>query len=72
MLVLTLPDEQGLAKGKHSAGDLDRTWPVVASVFLMLVQSRENGFPASLSVMMPNLTKYKEFYSGQLLDREDP
>ena len=57
---------------KHLAGDLDRIWPVVASVFLMLVQSRENGFPASLSVMMPNLTKYKEFYSGQFLDREDP
>jgi hypothetical protein len=38
----------------------------------LLVQSRENGFPTSLSAMLPNLTKYKEFYSGQLPDREDP
>ena len=38
----------------------------------LLVQSRENGFPTSLSAMLPNLTKHKEFYSGQVPDREDP
>ena len=44
VLVLTLPAELGLVEEKNLAGDLDRNSPVVASVFLMLLQCKEDIF----------------------------